>query len=49
MEGARAVPHAGLRAAPEIERTGLHTKRLPNRREVKGVPVAIPPIIEYLF
>jgi hypothetical protein len=41
MGGIHAVPHAGLRVALEMIRTGLHTERLPNRREVKGVPIAL--------
>ena len=28
---------------------GLHTERLPNRREVKGVPVAMSSIVDHLF
>jgi hypothetical protein len=41
MEGIRAVPHARLRAAPGTMRARLHTERLPNRREVKSIPVAM--------
>jgi hypothetical protein len=41
MEDIRAVPHARLRAAPGLMRARLHAERLPNRREVKGVPVAM--------